>query len=90
MRTPRNLKAMNFSIDCTERKNLSLQRVVPLLVLVKQWGDLGKDAFQHVDIVLLLLQGIQLGDEGKVGALLLEKRPRGLSFALNYGGFSFT
>ena len=89
MRTPRNLKAMNFSIDCTERKNLSLQRVVPLLVLVKQWGDLGKDAFQHVDIVLLLLQGIQLGDEGKVGALLLEKKATWFVVCAN-GGFSFT
>lgn len=58
---------MNFTVDCSEGKSPCLRRVVPLLLLIKEWGDLGVDAFEHVDIVLLLLQGIQLGDDDKVG-----------------------
>lgn len=72
MRTPRNLNAMNFSVDCTEKKSPPLPRIVPLLVLVKEWGELGSNAFDEVDVVLLLLQGIRAIDEGKVGALYLE------------------
>lgn len=63
---------MNFSVDCTEKKSPPLPRIVPLLVLVKEWGELGSDAFDQVDVVLLLLQGIRAVDEGKVGALYLE------------------
>ena len=62
------VNAMNFSVDCSEKKSPSLRRFVPLRVLVKEWGDLGSDAFQQIDVVLLLLQGIQLADEERVGA----------------------
>ena len=72
MRTPRNLNAMNFNVDCTEKKSPPLARIVPLLVLVKEWDELGSDAFDQVDVVLLLLQGIRAVDEEKVGALYLE------------------
>ena len=60
---------MNFNIDCSESSDPHLRRVVPLLVLVKEWGELGDDAFKETDIVLLLLQGVQLADAGHVGAL---------------------
>ena len=63
---------MNFSVDCAEKRSPPLRRIVPLLVLVKEWGGLGNDAFDQVDVVLLLLQGIRAVDEGKVGALYLE------------------
>ena len=72
MCTPRNLRAMNFSVDCIEKKSPPLRRIVPLLVLAKEWGELGNDAFEQVDVVLLLLQGIRAVDEGKVGALYLD------------------
>lgn len=72
MRTPRKLNAMNFSLDCAEKKSPPLPRIVPLLVLVKEWSDLGGDAFDQVDVVLLILQGIRAIGEGKVGALYLE------------------
>ena len=64
-----NLGAMNFNIDCKDKKHPGLQRVVPLLVLAKEWGNLGKDAFDQTDIVLLLLQGIRHADDEKVRAL---------------------
>lgn len=63
------LNAMNFSVDCSEKRSPCLQRVVPLLTLVKEWGYQGIDAFQQTDVVLLLLQGIQLADDDKVRAL---------------------
>ena len=72
MRTPRNLNAMNFSLDCTEKKSPPLPQIVPLLVLVKEWSELGGDAFDQVDVVLLVLQGIRAIGEEKVGALYLE------------------
>jgi hypothetical protein len=72
VRTPRKLNAMNFSFDYTEKKSPPLPRIVPLLVLVKEWSELGGDAFDQVDVVLLLLQGIRAVGEGKVGALYLE------------------
>ena len=60
---------MNFNVDCSESSGPRLTGVVPLLVLVKEWGELGDDAFKETDIVLLLLQGVQLADGGHVGAL---------------------
>ena len=72
MRTPKKLNAMNFSLDCTEKKSPPLPRIVPLLVLVKEWSEMGGDAFDQVDVVLLVLQGIRAIGEGKVGALYLE------------------
>ena len=64
---------MNFNVDCSEKKSPPFRRIVPLLVLVKEWGGLGNDAFDQIDVVLLLLQGIRSADEGKVGALYLER-----------------
>ena len=69
VRKLRNLRTMNFIVDCSEQKSLPLRRIVPLLVLVKEWGGMGKDAFNQMDIVLLLLQGIRAVDEEKVGVL---------------------
>lgn len=72
MRTPRNPNAMNFGVDCAEKKSPPLSRIVPLLVLAKEWGELGSDAFDQINVVLLLLQGIRAVNEGKVGALYLD------------------
>ena len=63
---------MNFNVDCQQSEDPCLTKVVPLLVLVKEWGELGDDAFKEIDIVLLLLQGVQQADADKVGALYLE------------------
>ena len=60
--------AMNFGVDRSVKKSPCLRRFVPLLVLVDEWGNLGSDAFQQIDVVLLLLQGIQVADQNKVGA----------------------
>ena len=64
---------MNFNVDCQQSEDPCLTKVVPLLVLVKEWGELGDDAFKEIDIVLLLLQGVQQADADKVGCTLSRK-----------------
>ena len=65
------VEAMNLGINCSEKKTSLTPRIVPLLVLAKEWGrsaSLKEDAFLQTDIILLLLQGVQALSEaiGKV------------------------
>jgi len=65
------VEAMNLGINCSEKETSLSPRIVPLLVLAKEWGrsaSLKEDAFLHTDIILLLLQGVQALSEaiGKV------------------------
>ena len=50
---------MNFSIDYRHTRIVRSPQAVPLLVLVREWGRCGQDAFLHADVIALILRGIQ-------------------------------
>lgn len=50
---------MNFDVDYRYIHTVRSPQAVPLLVLIKDWAGYGEAAFQHSDVILLVLQGIQ-------------------------------
>ena len=59
---------MNLGIDCREKESRLSPRIVPLLVLVREWSLFKEDAFLQTELILLLLQGVQAvsGDSDEV------------------------
>lgn len=50
---------MNFDVDYRHVHIVRSPQAVPLLVLVKEWGNYLKDAFGLIDTILLILKCIQ-------------------------------
>ena len=50
---------MNLGLDCREKGGPLSPRIVPLLVLVREWSLFKEDAFLQTELILLLLQGVQ-------------------------------
>ena len=50
---------MNFEIDYRHIHIVRSPQALPLLLLVREWGEYGNNAFLHTDIILLILRGIQ-------------------------------
>ena len=63
---------MNFSSICKEKRLLLRPGNIPLLVLASEWSNLKDVAYGKIDLVLLLLQGIQAASEDKVRCALLK------------------
>lgn len=55
--------SMNLAKDCRDVHASLCPEVVPILLLVRGWSELGGDVYSHTDLVFLLLEAV-CGFEG--------------------------
>ena len=57
---------MNLDVDCRDREPQLFPAMVPLLVLVREWGAEGKAAYAQTDLLLFVLQEVHAVTERAV------------------------
>lgn len=59
-------RAMNLDVDCRSSHPQLSAASVPLLVVLREWGAEGNDAYLQTELLMIILQGVQAAAEWRV------------------------